>query len=155
MAWTVLGALVLTGIALSWVLGTYNQINEVRLRVADSWRQLAGELDARYSQLEVKVAKRVDDESIKMESGEEFRLALDHFRTTTQTPLQIEYARDVERLIQEFKLSTAIPNNLDVSLSKHNEQMAHLQKLVASPAGKLLGVFLQFEDTSNFSLAHP
>lgn len=149
----VIVALLVTIVGISYVLGTYNQIDVRRGDVEVSWRALTSELAERYRVVEREIASGVDDQSTAMELGERFRLAVDRFRTTAQRAPQVEAAREIEDLIPQAGVQLASTETLEQSLTDFNADQARLGELIETPAGKVLGLVLILDDTRPFELA--
>lgn len=154
LTWSIIAALVLTVVSLSYVLGTYNQINVVRESAAENWRALVDTLSSRHRGFELSMAKGVDSEEVAMEVGERFRLALDRFRTSSRQSTQLEAALEIETLAGDSLAVIDGPSEeLRQAISDFNSAQHQLGKLVRSPAGKMLTSVLLFDEATEFQLA--
>lgn len=152
----VLIALVAVGGWLSYVLWSYNEIDQARAATSTSWLSLANQLSARYSKIESQIARGVDDQSIDMAFGERFRLVVDRFRTTAQGPLQYATALELEQLLaEETSVRSALPAptpELASAIEAHNQLLATERGWLDSPGGKFLSIFLKFSEPEQFAL---
>lgn len=149
----VLVLLVVLGGGLSYVLWTYNKIDGHRAKAEVAWQDLANQLSSRYAIAEKELAKKVDNETEKMEVGEQFRLAVDRFRTSAQLNLQLQAARDVEKSLRESSWLDAPSESITTALASYNGHLADVRNEIASPGGKFLSMFLNFANYDALELA--
>lgn len=149
----VLATLIGTGLLLTYTLYVYSQLDEARKRADAQWREVATLLDSRYRGAELAVAKGVDSGAVKMEFGEQFRLAIDGFRTTSDSTKQQQTAVKLEQLLasEAARLSiggadSAAPLKSETPLLKsveqYNADTAEITRILGTPGGKILDVFL-------------
>ena len=138
---------------LSYTLWTYNRIDVARASTAQSWRQLAEQLSARYRAVESQIAAGVDERKIAMEFGERFRLAMDRFQTTAQSEPQFEAARELEALLSEQDLPLETPAELSGAVEQFNDQIDSESQIIGSVGGRFLSIFLHFQPSVKMELA--
>lgn len=156
----VIVGLVIIGMGLSYTLWTYSRIDAAREDVQVAWREVVQQLASRYHRIETAVARGVDDEQIAMEWGEQFRLAIDHYRTTAQFDEQYLAAERVESLLVgepvahiDLKPENALDEALDEALDSLDAQLKQRSDWLSSPGGKFLDIFLEFPELPEFVLS--
>lgn len=149
----ILALLILLGGGLSYTLWSYNRLDQQRAVANELWLDLASELSTRYRGIEKEVADRVDERTMEMEIGEEFRLAVDRFRTTAQPNLQLEAAREIEGLLTDMPwVGKPSESLLDVT-NRYNDQLSQVREVVGSTGGQVLSLFLTFPSYAPLQLA--
>jgi hypothetical protein len=151
----VLVALIGTGLLLTYTLSVYSQLDLARKRADAQWREVATMLDARYRQAELAVAKGVDSHAVKMEFGEKFRLAVDGFRTTTSSASQQHSSELLEQLLAaeaEALGAVGVASELAQGIEAYNSHSSQIAKILASPGGRILDVFLGLPAPQPFRL---
>ncbi|MFK7734801.1 MAG: hypothetical protein AB8B50_02165 [Pirellulaceae bacterium] len=149
---TVLGLLVVGG-GLSYVLWTYNRIDSLRSSTEKAWFGAVDLLAERYRAVEPVVAERVDDEQWDMAKAEQFRLALDRFRNTVQSEVQMVAAREVEESLDGFDFPNPPGSDLIAAAEEFNQRIASQRELLDSPGGVFLEIFLKFPESQPVQLA--
>ncbi|MEM7477042.1 MAG: hypothetical protein AAF483_18820 [Planctomycetota bacterium] len=139
--------------SISYVLSSYNSIDDARKEAGTAWIELADELSARYKQVELDVAKRVDDRSIDMELGEEFRLALDRFRGTSILEKQLLASQALEQLLSKMGCEEEPTASAMEYATAFNECIDDVQRRFGSLGGQILGLFLNFPELTTFRFA--
>lgn len=146
-------SLVLGGAGISYVLWTYNRIDSARRATEASWHAMVDDLAGRYRMLELEVAKRTDETTFDMAKAERFRLAIDGFRTTAQPELQVPYAQEIESCLEGAKFVSDPESALSQAVADYNAAIEAHQNLIGSPAGRFLGIFLNFPESKELKLA--
>jgi hypothetical protein len=149
---TVLG-LIIVGGGLSYVLWTYNRLDSLRSSTEQAWFQTVDLLSERYGVVEQLVAERVDQEQWDMAKAERFRLALDRFRNTVQSEVQMVAALEVEESLAGFDFPNRPSSELTTAVDEFNNRIELQRALIDSPGGVFLEVFLQFPESQAVQLA--
>ena len=154
----VVAALAVIGVVLSYTLWTYNRLDDARRVSVAEWREVTEHLSERYRIAERTVAAGVDDRTLRMEDGEQFRLALDTFRTTSLPEKQFAAAARVEEILARQELSAAAAQ-LNLSdggrdaVESFNQAKEFERALLESWGGRFLDIFLKFDLPRRFVLA--
>ncbi len=147
-----LAALTLVGVALSYVLWSYNRVDDSRDQVVDAWNILFEELATRYRAVEKQVATGVDAQEMEMALGERFRLAIDQFRSTAQADVQLSAAMELEAIMKAANLQPPLSASLQEAAEKYNQCVLELAQLLDTPGGQTLLLFLNLNPVEEF---HP
>ena len=158
--WVVLG-LLLSGVAIGYLLWTYDRIERQRDHVVEQWRAVADELNTRYRQVERAVAEAVETRALPMETGERFQLELDAFRTTAVPSDQARAAAELEELLageaaqRVVGSSAAVPSDLRQSLDVYHAERERQRNLMRGLGGRLLGIFIKLPLAPTLDLTEP
>lgn len=155
----VVAALVVIGIVLSYTLWTYNRLDVARLASVVAWREVTEQLSERYRVAERTVALGVDERALRMEYGEQFRLAIDAFRTTSLPEKQFVAAERVEEMLAQPEFVGAVatlpplPIEGRSAIENFNQAKDRERQLLESWGGRFLDIFLKFESPRRFVYA--
>ncbi len=156
--WVITG-LVVIGVSLSYTLWTYNRLDAARAQSANAWRGAMESLAERYHAAELGMAESAAGSATSEEFNQQLKSAVDTFRTTSIVNEQVSAAERIEELIGsgEFpsRVRQALPRSarLQSELEHYNQQRRSELRLLDSPGGKILEVFLNFPDSQPFQLA--
>ncbi len=145
--------LLLVGAWLSYTLWVYSQVDRARGETNIAWRNLVDRLDERYREAEKYVAKGVDARDIEMQLGEQFRLAVDRFRTTAQPSAQYITAEEIEKQLAGFKDIPEPTAELQLAVDRFNACLRQERDVLSSPGGRFLSVFLKFAEPEELRLS--
>lgn len=145
--------LLLATVGLSYVLWTYNRLDDARFEARETWHGLADQLANRYQQIELVIAEGVDSRQIDMALGEKFRLAVERFRTTAQPDVQVRAAREIEELL--FPIDALKPPSIELQkiVEQYNQRLTAERDVLDSVGGRLLSIFINLSDPAPFLLA--
>lgn len=155
----VVAALAAIGIVLSYTLWTYNRLDDARRVSVVAWREVTEQLNERYRAAEHTVAEGVDERTLRMEFGEQFRLAIDAFRTTSLPEKQFAAAERVEEMLAQPEFTDAgatLPELSDAgrsAIENFNQAKDLERSLLDSWGGRFLDIFLKFESPRRFVYA--
>ena len=150
--------LLTTGGLFYWFTTSYANYNAARRQTERAWRTLVVELDLRYRQWDIAVARGVDANAIDMRLGERWRTARDRFMGTALPAIQIPAAQAIEQLIDEIPdqiTSDGPPDRSKaVELSEDYAQSASQQYDTGKSTGsRMLKLILNLPDPPTFELS--
>jgi hypothetical protein len=153
-------ALAAMGILISYTLWSYGRLDAHREETAVAWRAVTEELVPRYALAEGLVANEVARGEIPGEKGEQLRLAVDRFQTTSLTVEQEAAAREVETLlatvVDKPLLEQLAPDtSLQAAVEAYNASLARQSATIRSLGGRILSIFLYFPSVTPFSISSP
>ena len=156
--WVITG-LVVVGVSLSYALWTYNRLDAARAQSASAWRGAMESLAERYQAAELGLAESAASGATSDEFNQQFKSAVDTFRTTSIVNEQVFAAERIEVLIgsgefpSQARQTLLSPTQLLVALDEYNQRRDRERVLLKSLGGRILDIFLEFPDSQPFHLA--
>lgn len=141
----VLAGLLIVGGWLSYCLWCYQKLDDARAESTVAWRALAEKLLVRYSVAERQVATGADDQTLELALAERFRLALERFRTTSQSSAQQGASQEIEALLSELELGEVPTGPLKDTLDAFNSSATAEAAVLSQAGNQFLGLFMKFQ----------
>lgn len=152
-----------------WCARAYSQLNSARQATDEAWRNVARVLDARYRDLEKPIAACVENRHCDPQWGQQWRSAVDRFRTSAVPQSQRLAAGEAEDTLARLPTSAhaTLPDELgrlfdqagrasaelDGVLSKYRDACQRERSLLSTVGVRLLDVMLVFRQPQELSLA--